>query len=215
VLAFVTKLAQTRGVFVVSIDSIESFGLTRRQVLVLGLGLLIALALVGSRLARSGAAGRQPPSSAPQVLKATPARAPLLVVDVAGAVKRPGLYRLRDGARIADAVKRAGGPTAHAETGAINLAAPLVDGMQVLVPAHGAAVSAAAHGGAAGQGVRVSLSSATVEQLDSLPGIGPVTAQKIVDWRTAHGPFRSVQALDAVPGIGPARIEQLKDLVTP
>ena len=64
-------------------------------------------------------------------------------------------------------------------------------------------------------GTRVSLSSATVEQLDSLPGIGPVTAQKIIDWRTAHGPFRSVDALDDVPGIGPARLEQLRDLVTP
>jgi len=185
---------------------------------VLGLGLLLALALVGSRLARSGTASRQPPARAPQVLKSAPALAPLLVVDVAGAVRRPGLYRLRDGARMADAVRRAGGPTRRAETGAINLAAPLVDGMQVVVPERGTAASAAASGssgGAPGQGVRVSLSSATVQQLDSLPGIGPVTAQKIVDWRTAHGPFRSVDALDEVPGIGPARIGQLRDLVTP
>ena len=64
-------------------------------------------------------------------------------------------------------------------------------------------------------GAKVSLATATVEQLDELPGIGPVTAQKIVDWRTTHGPFRSVEDLDDVPGIGPARIEQLRDLVTP
>lgn len=127
---------------------------------------------------------------------------------------------MRDGARIADAVRRAGGPTRRAEVALINLAAPLVDGMQIVVPARTAAapVGAAASGaGAVGVGTtaRVSLSSATPEQLDSLPGIGPVTAQKIVDWRAAHGPFRSVSALDEVPGIGPAKIEQLRNLVTP
>jgi len=213
-------LAQTGLCFVATIDSIESLGLTRRQILVLGLGLLLALALVGSRLARSGSASRQPPAAAPHVLKAAPARAPLLVVDVAGAVRRPGLYRLRDGARIADAVRRAGGATSHAQTAAINLAAPLVDGMQILVPedvggAGPAGQPAAAESGVPGQGAKVSLSSATVEQLDSLPGIGPVTAQKIVDWRTTRGAFRSIAALDEVPGIGPAKIEQLRDLVTP
>jgi competence protein ComEA len=143
-----------------------------------------------------------------------------LVVDVVGAVRRPGLYRLRDGTRIADAVRRAGGPTRRAEVALINLAAPLVDGMQIVVPARVATVPGAASGnvgvtGAGSAGVRVSLSSATIEQLDSLPGIGPVTAQKIVDWRTAHGPFRSVDALDEVSGIGPAKIEQLRGLVTP
>ena len=174
---------------------------------------------MGSRLARSGAATEQPPAAAPRALKAEPARAPLLVVDVAGAVRRPGLYRLRDGSRIADAVSRAGGATHAADTGAINLAAPLVDGMQVLVPARlgagGQGAAPAAGQGAGPAGARVSLSSATVEQLDALPGIGPVTATKIVAWRTSHGAFRSVDALDAVPGIGPARVEQLRDLVTP
>jgi len=183
------------------------------------LGLLAALALVGSRLARSGSALRQPPAASLQPLKSVPAAASqLLVVDVAGAVRRPGLYRLASGTRIADAVRRAGGATARADTAAINLAAPLVDGMQVVVPRTGGATAgSAAAPGAAGStsGMRISLSSATVEQLDSLPGIGPVTAQKIVDWRTAHGAFRSVDALDEVPGIGPTRIEQLRDLVTP
>ncbi len=196
-----------------------SVTLTRRQVLVLGCALLAVLALVGTRLARSGTAQAPPARAASHALRATPAPAAIVVVDVAGAVRRPGLYRLRDGSRIADAVRRAGGPTRHADLTLLNLAAPVVDGMQVLVPARGGSGSsgaAAAAGGAAGAGhVRVSLSSATAEQLDSLPGIGPVTAQKIVDWRTAHGPFRTVDALDDVPGIGPARIEQLRDLVTP
>jgi competence protein ComEA len=132
-------------------------------------------------------------------------------------VRRPGLYRLREGARIADAVTRAGGPSRRADTAMINLAAPVADGMQIIVPARVAASGGAAPspGSGAPTGTRISLSSATLEQLDSLPGIGPVTAQKIVDWRTAHGPFRSVDALDDVPGIGPARLEQLRDLVTP
>ncbi|HUH15070.1 MAG TPA: ComEA family DNA-binding protein [Gaiellaceae bacterium] len=136
-------------------------------------------------------------------------RAPKLVVHVAGAVRRPGLYRLAEGKRVADAVARAGGATASADTAAINLAAPLADGMQVVVPSRVA--------GAAGKAApgRVSLSSASASDLDALPGIGPVTAQKIVDYRAAHGGFRSIDDLDAIPGIGPARIEQLRELVSP
>jgi len=218
--SFGTKSAQSRRSFVVTIDVIAPFGLTRRQILVLGVGLLGFLALVGTRLARTGTAEQQPRAAALQPFKAAPAPASRLVVDVVGAVRRPGLYRLHDGARIADAVRRAGGATRRANVALINLAAPLVDGMQIVVPAQVAAApgSAPANVGATGvaaSAVKVSLSSATTEQLDSLPGIGPVTAQKIVDWRTAHGPFRSVDALDEVPGIGPAKIEQLRDLVTP
>jgi competence protein ComEA len=136
-----------------------------------------------------------------------------LVVHVVGAVRRPGLFRLVEGSRVADAVARAGGPTPKAELSAVNLAAPLADGQQVAVPVRGAAAAAGGAGSAAG--TKVSLGAATVEQLDELPGIGPVTAEKIVDWRAAHGPFRSVEDLDDVPGIGPARIEQLRELVTP
>jgi competence protein ComEA len=146
-------------------------------------------------------------------------------VHVVGAVRRPGLYSLRDGQRVADAVARAGGATRKADLAAINLAAPLVDGTQVLVPLRMAVSGSAAapEAGSAGAaaasgsspGVKVSLSTATLEQLDALPGVGPVTAQKIVDYRTEHGPFASVDDLDAVSGIGPARIENLRDLVTP
>jgi competence protein ComEA len=138
----------------------------------------------------------------------------LVVVDVVGAVRRPGLYRLSQGARIADAVSRAGGATAKANLALVNLAAPLADGEQVVVPGRGSQPGAVGAVGAAPSGP-VHLSTATLEQLDSLPGIGPVTAQKILDYRQEHGAFTSVDALDAVPGIGPARLAQLKDLVAP
>ncbi len=143
------------------------------------------------------------------------------MVHVVGAVRRPGLYRLREGARVADAVARAGGATGRAELAALNLAAPLVDGIQVLVPRHvntSSPTSAEAEadlGATAGLGSKPSLATATIDELDELPGVGPVTAQKILDYRTEHGPFRSVDDLDAVPGIGPTRVEQLRDLVTP
>ena len=181
---------------------------------------LAALALLGQRLAHAGAASK------PEVVAAelepvaeVPARS-VLVVHVVGEVRRPGLYRLRDGARIADAVHRAGGALRDADLAAVNLAAPLVDGIQVFVPSLVAAgavgrdsgASSAGSGAAAGL---VSLSSATVDELDELPGVGPITAQKIINYRTEHGPFASVDDLDAVPGIGPTRIEQLRKLVTP
>ena len=142
-------------------------------------------------------------------------------------MRHPGLYRLRDGSRIADAVRRAGGASRRANLGGLNLAAPLVDGAQVVVPARVQIVPGAAPGGASsatgvpGSAVgavpmqKLSLSTATAEQLDELPGVGPVTAQKILDYRAEHGFVRSVDDLDAVPGIGPARIEQLRELVTP
>ncbi len=186
-------------------------------------GVCVALALlvlVGQRLAQTGAADEPEIAAAPlEPVAEAPAR-PLLVVHVVGEVRRPGLYRLRDGARIADAVRRAGGARAGADLAALNLAAPLVDGIQVLVPSRAVGVDGASTAGPAGgeAGVPVapiSLSSATVDDLDQLPGVGPITAQKIVDYRTEHGPFASVDDLDAVPGIGPTRIEQLRDLVTP
>jgi len=138
----------------------------------------------------------------------------LLVVDVAGAVRRPGLYRLPQGARVADAVARAGGLTRHADSTLINLAAPLADGEQVLVSAQGGGVGAAAAGGAS-PSAPVHLNSADAEVLDGLPGVGPVTAEKIVTYRQQHGPFTSLDGLDAIPGIGPARIASLKGLAVP
>jgi competence protein ComEA len=182
---------------------------------------LAVLVLVGQRLAQAGAASQPEVAAAPlEPLAAEPARRAVLVVHVVGEVRRPGLYRLRDGARIADAVRRAGGASRRANLAGLNLAAPLVDGIQVLVPSRVAAVAATGAAPASPSEsqsgvVAVSLSSATVDELDQLPGVGPITAQKIVDYRTEHGPFASVDDLDAVPGIGPTRIEQLRDLVTP
>jgi competence protein ComEA len=197
------------------------YTIPRASLTLLLVALLVVLALAGRRLAAVGA--NTQPAAAPLVEARTSGRQALdarLVVHVVGAVRRAGLYRLPDGARVADAVARAGGATRRAEIAAVNLAAPLADGQQVVVPAR-LAPAAAKTAGAAGAGAsstpggKVSLGVATVDDLDELPGIGPVTAQKIVDWRTAHGAFSSVDDLDAVPGIGPARIEQLRELVTP
>lgn len=189
--------------------------LSRRQVAVVAVALLALLALAGKRLAATGTAQAPAPARLAPVA-AAPQPASRLVVHVVGAVRRPGLYRLSEGARVADAVARAGGPGRRADLGALNLAAPLADGAQVLVPLRAAAGAPPASAqGTTPPGARISLSTATVEQLDELPGVGPVTAQKIVDHRARHGPFGSVDELDEIPGIGPARIEQVRELVTP
>jgi len=136
-----------------------------------------------------------------------------LVVDVTGAVRRPGVYRMPAGSRVNDAVARAGGAAAGAELEAINLAARLADGQQVVVPRQvtgGAAVAAA--GGEEGP---ISLGTATVEQLEEIEGIGPVTAGDIVEFRDEHGGLSSVDQLDQVPGIGPATMESLRARLQP
>lgn len=150
----------------------------------------------------------------PAALVSEPAPVRTLIVHVVGAVRSPGLYELAEGSRVDDAISEAGGPSRKAALALVNLAAPVADGQQVVVPARGA--SAAAPVGTAGGGVgggKVHLNSATLEELDTLPGIGPVTAQEILAYRDAHGAFQSVDELDAVPGIGPARLAQLKPLV--
>lgn len=181
--------------------------------------LLAALALAGSRLAATGAAPAPEVVAPLETVVSRRADEAALVVHVVGAVRRPGLFRLPDGSRVADAVARAGGATREADLAGLNLAAPLVDGTQVLVPSRAAVATGGASGAGASPAARaagpVSLSTATVEELDALPGVGPITAQKILDYRAEHGPFASVDDLDAVPGIGPTRIEQLRDLVTP
>jgi competence protein ComEA len=206
----------------------ERLPFTRRQLLVAALLAGITLLVAGRFLASAGtpsAATPVPSAVRPAAAAAAAPAAPRLVVDVVGAVRRPGLYRLPPGARIADAVVRAGGFRRAADKEAINLAAPLADGEQVVVPrrisgssgstAHAATGPGAAPGAGAAATGPVHLSTATLEQLDALPGVGPVTAQKILDYRTEHGAFRSVDELDAVPGIGPARLDQLRDLVAP
>jgi competence protein ComEA len=201
--------------------------LSRRQLLVGGLVALVLLILAGRLLLRPGASAsvRVPAPVVPSTsasagsgTSAAPGAGRAIVVDVVGAVRRPGLYRLTQGARVADALSRAGGATPRAQLDLVNLAAPISDGEQVVVPRQGAAVSGSAAGGGAPAGAAagpVHLNTATLEQLDALPGVGPVTAQKILDYRQKHGAFGSVDELDAIPGIGPARLDQLRDLVAP
>ena len=193
----------------------SSFPLSRRRAAAGALLLAAVLLVAGRYLAGAGAST---PPRAERPLEAVEASAPAaLVVHVVGAVRRPGLYRLKEGGRIADAVVRAGGATRRADLSLVNLAAPVADGMQVSVPRR-APPSAAGGSGAAGAGTPtgpVHLNTATPEQLDALPGIGPATAQKILDFRDEHGAFTSVEELDAVPGIGPARLEQLREVVAP
>jgi competence protein ComEA len=189
---------------------LPSLGVPQRRVLAVVAVLALALVFGPRLLARSGATAHAvAPLRPSRIVHAT---RKLLVFDVAGAVRRPGLHRLAQGTRVADAVAAAGGATAKAELTLVNLAAPLADGEQIVVPVRGSATAAA--GGSAAT-APLDLNSATPEQLDGLPGIGPATAAKIVAYRQAHGPFHSVDELDAVPGIGPARIEQLKGLVLP
>jgi competence protein ComEA len=180
----------------------------------------------GTATRASGADGGGRGSAVP-VLQRAPAS--MLVVHVAGAVRRPGVYRLRDGARVADAVARAGGASRNADQAGVNLAARLTDGQQVLLPRRGAArapapppgaaeggAGTAADGPAPGAGdAPVSLASATLEQLDALEGIGPVIARKILEWRTKSGGFASVDDLAQIPGIGPKKLAALRAGLVP
>jgi competence protein ComEA len=174
--------------------------------------LLVALTLAGRLALRSEEGARE--EVAPALLRAGPPPVRKLLVHVVGAVRAPGLYRLDDGSRIDDAVRAAGGPRPKAALDLINLAAPVADGQQVIVPLRGRGVGATGIGtpGSPPAG-KVHLNTATLEELDTLPGIGPVTAQKIIDYRTEHGAFGSVEELDAVPGIGPARLAELTKVV--
>lgn len=174
----------------------------------------LAVALIGARYLED--AGHE---AAPQRSSAAPARISVersgsrVYVHVTGAVKRPGVYRLPAWARLDLAVMRAGGATRGADLQGVNLAAKVADGQQVVVPRQGAAgAAAAAAGGETGAGP-ISLNTATAQQLDELEGVGPATAQKILDWRKQHGGFRSVEDLQQISGIGPKRFETLKDKV--
>jgi competence protein ComEA len=205
--------------------------LSRSQVLVYG-ALAVALLLVGARAIRgeAGSGSAQAASSGGFAAggggggsSGAPtaggielgAGGPDVVVDVTGAVRRPGVYRLPVGARVTDAVERAGGASGRAALEAINLAARLSDGQQVLVPELGPGGSAAAPLGAAVEEGPISLGSASVEQLETIDGIGPVTAGDIVEFRDEHGGLSSVDDLDQVPGIGPATMDSLRARLQP
>jgi competence protein ComEA len=188
--------------------------LSRSQILVYG-AVAVALLLLGARWIRSAEAEGAPAgevSFASGSAEAGDGGTRDVVVHVAGAVSDPGVYRLPAGSRVTDAVERAGGTSAGAAVDGINLAAALADGQQVVVPGGPEAQGAAAGGAEEGP---VSLGTATVEELDTIEGIGPVTAQSIVDFRDEQGGFSSVEELDEISGIGPATMEALRAGLTP
>jgi competence protein ComEA len=182
----------------------------------------VVVALLGMRALRAGPSAPEA-GAAPSAAGAPSRTSPVgeradpgvpALVHVVGAVRRPGVYELHAGARVEDAVRRAGGATVRADLTGLNLAAKAADGQQVVVPARAPPGARAAAGPTGVQGP-ISLSSATLEQLDTLDGVGPATAQKILDVRTEKGGFASVDELADVPGIGPKRLEALRERVAP
>lgn len=146
---------------------------------------------------------------------ASPSPEVVVLVDVAGWVRRPGVYEFTEGARVIDAIDAAGGARSGALLEALNLAAPLTDGIQILVPREGeeGVAPAPVTGGAVAGGL-VNVNSAIATELEELPGIGEVIAQRIIDYRTENGPFATVDELLDVSGIGDAILESIRELVT-
>ena len=208
-----------------------------RPRLALTLALALVVCFLGARYLRShaplsagGAVAQQPVTTVTTTRSGTPtvrldrAEGGRVTVHVAGAVRRPGLYRLPAGSRIDDAVRRAGGPAPRADLDGVNLAAKLEDGRQILVPrraplgpaAAGVGVASSPGGGSVGgaPAAPINLNTATLEQLDTLDGVGPGIAQRILTYRQQHGGFRRVEELGEVPGIGDKRLATLTPLVT-
>lgn len=190
----------------------------------------IAVALLGARYMQShddgagvgggsGARGAGDSGGSERAVRVERSGGGPAVVDVAGAVRRPGVYRLPASSRVDDAVREAGGATPKADLGGVNLAAKVEDGRQYLVPERAPAGAApagdptAAGAGAGRPAQPLNLNTATAEQLDQLDGVGPETARKILAYRQQKGGFRSVDELDQVPGIGPQRLATLRELV--
>lgn len=169
-------------------------------------------------VAATGPAATLAPPDAASPTSGADVASPTVVVHVAGAVGRPGVYELRAGSRVDAALTAAGGPSGSADVDVLNLAAVVADGARVYVPEVGEAVPATAPVSvAAGDPVAlgpIDVNSATVDALETLPGVGPATATAIVTDRDTNGPFVSVDDLERVPGIGPAKLAALRDLVT-
>jgi competence protein ComEA len=190
--------------------------LSRSQLVVYG-AIAVALLLLGARWLRSAdeaeaGFGSVAPAGGGQSVEFDRGGG-AIVVHVAGEVRKPGVYSLPAGSRVTDAVDRAGGPTGEALVDSINLAAKLADGQQVVVPGKAPSITAAA--GAVTEDGPISLGTATAEQLDTIEGIGPVTAEDIIQYRDEHGGLSSVDELDQVSGIGPATMEALRDRLQP
>jgi competence protein ComEA len=146
------------------------------------------------------------------------ASAAAIIVDVAGWVREPGVYEFTSGDRVIDAIERAGGPRKGADLTTLNLAAPLTDGTQIVIPKPGSTTSG--DPGSSGDGstsagtTLININSASATELEELPGVGPVTAAAIIDYRTQNGPFATVDDLIDVTGIGPSTLEQIRPFAT-
>jgi competence protein ComEA len=184
-----------------------------RQLAACAFAVLAVAVLAVWHLSRSGAdKGPAPPPAAIRVEDADSSDN-TVIVHVAGAVRQPGVYRMRPEARVDDAVGRAGGATRKADLSQVNLAAKVEDGRQVLVPVKVQSGAAGPATAPTQPGVPLNLNTATLEQLDELDGIGPATAQNILDYRDEHGGFGSVEELGEVPGIGDVRLASLREQV--
>src|SRR5215218_2543551 len=197
--------------------------LTRPQLALCVAGLLLAVVLGLRQLGGGSRAGGGSDAPAPVATIAVRDEAvgdgSRVVVHVAGAVREPGVYKLAADARVDEAVARAGGPTRRADLSGLNLAAKVEDGRQVLVPERAAGGSSPGTASAASaampaEGQPVNLNTATLEQLDTLSGIGPLTAQKILEFREERGGFSSIEELGEIPGIGDKRLATLREEVT-
>ncbi|HEY5905718.1 MAG TPA: ComEA family DNA-binding protein [Actinomycetota bacterium] len=166
----------------------------------------------------AGARQPAPPAAGALASAVASPTGPPIIVDVTGWVHEPGVYEFAQGDRVIDAVDRAGGAKNGADLSVLNLAAPLTDGTQVVVPKAGAAGSVAVAPGATGSGAAggglISINTASATEFETLSGIGEVLAGAIVDYRTENGPFASVDDLENVSGIGPATLEEIRDQVT-
>jgi competence protein ComEA len=221
-------LRTTRAHFLASVAGMPE--LSRTQVAVYG-AIAVALLFIGARAVR-GEGGSESGSgytssyddyssgeeSGSEASVSVEESGSDVVVDVTGAVQKPGVYRMPAGSRVNDAVKRAGGETGRAALDSINLAARLADGQQVVVPEAaptGGGGPAPPTGAAETDDAPISLSTATATELDMIDGIGPVTAEDIIEFREEHGGLSSVDQLDQISGIGPATMEALRERLQP